>query len=88
MSYRLLCPVAFGTDVAESVMADVPRVAGLPGHPHAEGGFLVDPHVPHGEARSWRRREEVASLKLMQQIHVCECSALERLLGKCKYQHK
>lgn len=54
-SYRLLFP--FIAAVAESIMLNICDVDGLPGHPHAERGLLIDPDVPHSEPRSCRRRE-------------------------------
>lgn len=53
LSYRLLRSVSLA-DVAQSIMSDISEVDSLPGHPHTEGGFLIDPHVPHPEARSCR----------------------------------
>lgn len=38
-------------------MSDVPGFDLLPGDPHAEGGFLINPHVLHSVTRSWRIRE-------------------------------
>lgn len=57
VSHRLLGPVSSGADVVETIMSDVPVVDRLPGHPHAEGGFFINPHVPHPVTRSWRIRE-------------------------------
>lgn len=56
MSYRLLGPVSSGTDVVQSIMSDVSVVHRLPGHTQAEGGFFVNPHVPHPVTRRWRVR--------------------------------
>lgn len=50
--YRLRGSVSPHADVAQSILSDISGVHGLPGHPQAERGFIINLHVPHSVSRT------------------------------------